>query len=62
MSIVHDLGESVIGDITPHCGVSEEDKQQRELKAIDSLAKLVPAARGNEIRQLFQVRPCYSDR
>lgn len=32
MSLVHDLAEAVVGDITPHCGVTEEDKHQMELK------------------------------
>ena len=30
MALVHDLGESVVGDLTPHCGVSREEKHQRE--------------------------------
>lgn len=30
MALVHDLGESVVGDITPHCGVSKEEKHKRE--------------------------------
>jgi hypothetical protein len=28
--LVHDLAESVVGDITPHCGVSKEDKRKLE--------------------------------
>jgi putative hydrolase of HD superfamily len=34
MAIVHDLAEAVVGDITPHAGVSKEDKFNRE-KASD---------------------------
>lgn len=30
MAIVHDLAESVVGDITPFCGISKEDKYARE--------------------------------
>ena len=30
MALVHDLGESVVGDLTPHCGVSREEKHRRE--------------------------------
>ena len=30
IALVHDIGEALIGDITPHCGVSEEDKQNLE--------------------------------
>ncbi|EIE88667.1 hypothetical protein RO3G_13378 [Rhizopus delemar RA 99-880] len=26
MAIVHDLAEAVVGDITPHAGVSKEEK------------------------------------
>jgi putative hydrolase of HD superfamily len=28
--LVHDLAESVVGDITPHCGVSKEEKRRLE--------------------------------
>lgn len=31
MALVHDLAESIVGDITPLCGVSKEEKIQREL-------------------------------
>lgn len=37
MALVHDLAEATVGDITPHCGVSDEDKHQMELKAITNL-------------------------
>lgn len=30
MAVVHDLAEAVVGDITPHAGVSKEDKFNRE--------------------------------
>lgn len=32
MALVHDLGEAIAGDITPHCGVSDEVKFQLEEK------------------------------
>lgn len=28
--LVHDLAESIVGDITPHCGVSKEEKKRLE--------------------------------
>ncbi|UYV80304.1 hypothetical protein LAZ67_18002363 [Cordylochernes scorpioides] len=31
MALVHDMAESIIGDITPHCGVSPEVKKEREM-------------------------------
>ena len=30
MSLVHDLAESIVGDLTPFCGVSKEEKRKRE--------------------------------
>lgn len=30
MSLVHDLAESLVGDITPSCGIGKEEKQQKE--------------------------------
>lgn len=31
MALVHDLAESIVGDITPHNGVSKDEKYRREL-------------------------------
>lgn len=30
MCLVHDLAESIVGDITPHCGVPKEEKRNLE--------------------------------
>lgn len=30
MALVHDVGEALVGDITPRCGVSEEEKFRLE--------------------------------
>ena len=30
MALVHDLAESIVGDLTPSCGVSKEEKRKRE--------------------------------
>lgn len=37
MALVHDLAEATLGDITPHCGVSDVDKHALELSAITQL-------------------------
>ena len=42
ISICHDMAETVIGDITPHCNVSNEDKAAREDKAFRALVKDLP--------------------
>ncbi|KAI8969317.1 HD domain-containing protein [Mycotypha africana] len=36
MAIVHDLAEAVVGDITPHAGVSKEEKYNLEKAAMES--------------------------
>lgn len=57
MALVHDIGEAIIGDITPHDGVSKEDKYTRESLAVDYLSCLLktsnPAAAA-EIKSLFE--------
>ncbi|KAI8461675.1 HD domain-containing protein [Phakopsora pachyrhizi] len=35
MALVHDLAEAEVGDITPHDGISREEKHRREATAID---------------------------
>jgi putative hydrolase of HD superfamily len=42
---LHDLAEATVGDITPHDGVSHEEKARREGEAIDRLLALRPALR-----------------
>ena len=41
MALIHDLAESVAGDITPHDDVSDEEKHELEKKAIVDLFKNV---------------------
>jgi len=56
MSLVHDMGESIIGDITPHCGVAENTKYDMEVGAMDHIASLLNGSKGQELRDLFQVK------
>ena len=30
IALVHDLAECIVGDITPFCGISAEEKEQKE--------------------------------
>ena len=39
MSIFHDLGEAIIGDITPADNITKEEKHHLELNAINELTK-----------------------
>lgn len=48
LALVHDLAESIVGDITPYCGVSKEDKKQREMDAMREIAELI-APRGQRL-------------
>jgi putative hydrolase of HD superfamily len=41
MGIAHDMGEALVGDITPHCGVSNEDKHAREESAMQTIRDLL---------------------
>ncbi|CAD6193213.1 unnamed protein product [Caenorhabditis auriculariae] len=52
MSLVHDIGESIVGDITPHCGISQEDKFNLENEAMKRIASYVPNV-GDEWMQLW---------
>ncbi|KAF4319295.1 hypothetical protein BBO99_00004819 [Phytophthora kernoviae] len=54
MAIVHDLAESLVGDITPHDGVAEEDKHRMEKEALDEIcSKLGDTPSAAEIRELW---------
>ncbi|KAH9280454.1 HD domain-containing protein 2 [Echinococcus granulosus] len=54
MAIIHDLAECVVGDITPFCGISVEEKHAREEAALISLCKELPSELGNELVSLWK--------
>ncbi len=51
MALIHDLAESIVGDITPYDGISSEEKQQREHQAIQKIIDLID---DDEILLLWQ--------
>ncbi|GIL85574.1 hypothetical protein Vretimale_13327 [Volvox reticuliferus] len=55
MALVHDVAEAIVGDITPHCGVSDEDKHQRELAAVRRIKEMLgpDTAAGCEVESLW---------
>ncbi|CAD6996650.1 unnamed protein product [Ceratitis capitata] len=53
LALVHDLAESVVGDLTPFCGVSKADKRAMEFKAMEDICKLIEP-RGKRIMELFE--------
>ncbi|VDN30158.1 unnamed protein product [Cylicostephanus goldi] len=38
MCLVHDLAEAIVGDITPYCGISDEEKFDRENRVLITLS------------------------
>eukprot|EP00948_MAST-09A_sp_MAST-9A-sp1_P003306 g3306.t1 len=55
IALVHDLAEAIVGDITPHDGVSEADKEIAERRAILDIRKRLNKVglAGTEIYQLW---------
>lgn len=41
MAIVHDIAEAIVGDITPVCGISEDEKHRQELSAIMKIQEIL---------------------
>lgn len=54
LAIVHDMAECIVGDITPICGISQEEKHRREEEAMERLADLIPT-NSAYIHELFKV-------
>ncbi|KAJ4890717.1 Metal-dependent phosphohydrolase [Raphanus sativus] len=55
MAIVHDIAEAIVGDITPTCGVSKEEKNRRESEALQHMCKLLGGGeRAEEIAELWR--------
>ncbi|KAF5023485.1 hypothetical protein F66182_4436 [Fusarium sp. NRRL 66182] len=53
MCLVHDIAESVVGDITPFSGVSKAEKGRREASTIEYIATRWPGAYTAEIQDLW---------
>eukprot|EP00878_Enallax_costatus_P025791 GHUV01027621.1.p1 GENE.GHUV01027621.1~~GHUV01027621.1.p1 ORF type:complete len:218 (+),score=65.16 GHUV01027621.1:164-817(+) len=41
MALVHDIAEAIVGDITPHCNVSDADKFKLEADAVQEIKKML---------------------
>lgn len=54
LALIHDLAEAIVGDITPYCGISKEEKRRREEEAMDEISSLLPKFSGDEVLKLFQ--------
>lgn len=54
MALVHDLAEAIVGDITPHDGVSPEDKSARESRAITEIVSTIDKDIADEIVELWK--------
>lgn len=39
LSVLHDMSESIVGDITPFDNISEQTKHEREYRAMNQLSK-----------------------
>jgi len=46
MALVHDISEAIVGDITPHCGISKERKSQLEEEALTKIVSYLPDSMG----------------
>ncbi|KAI8438687.1 hypothetical protein MSG28_011103 [Choristoneura fumiferana] len=53
IALVHDLAECIVGDITPHCGVTPEEKHRQEDEAMKTIAELTGIA-GDRMYELYK--------
>lgn len=55
LALIHDLAEAKVGDITPHCGVSDEEKYKLELGTMEQIQSMLgPLLGGDEILDLWK--------
>lgn len=53
MALVHDMAEAIVGDMTPECGVSTDDKHRIEQEAMLQIESLLPPSRATQVASLF---------
>lgn len=54
LALVHDMAEAIVGDITPHCGVTKDEKYRLEHEAMGTIRAMLaglPAA--DEFEELW---------
>ena len=53
ISLVHDMAECIVGDITPSDPVSAEDKHRMEVEAIETLVNPLSLPLANLFKKAF---------
>lgn len=53
-ALVHDLAECIVGDITPHCGITPKEKHRQEDEAMKKISELTGIA-GDRMYDLYKV-------
>lgn len=54
LALVHDMAESIVGDLTPSDNVCKQEKHRREETAMKHISGLVGDRIGNELFQLWE--------
>ena len=54
MALVHDMAESIVGDITPLDNIPKEEKHAKEMNAMQYISTLVPEYTATQIMALFE--------
>lgn len=54
MTLIHDLAECIVGDITPHDGIPADEKHRLEDNAMVAICQLL-GDKGANILKLFRV-------
>jgi putative hydrolases of HD superfamily len=49
MCLVHDLAEAIVGDITPECGISSNEKHAKEEQAMREITGLLKGSPSGEL-------------
>ncbi|XP_014676665.1 PREDICTED: HD domain-containing protein 2-like [Priapulus caudatus] len=54
LSLVHDMAEALVGDLTPHDNVPKKEKHLRETQAMKLMCSLLSKELGNEMYTLWE--------
>ncbi|KAH9423376.1 HD domain-containing protein 2 [Dermatophagoides pteronyssinus] len=54
LSLIHDMAECIVGDITPMDGIDADEKHRNELIAMEKLASLLPPKQSKRLIELYR--------
>lgn len=62
MSLIHDMAECIVGDVTPNDPITADDKHEKEFDSIQKLVSLLPEKASKRLFDLYKEYECHQSK